>query len=132
MEHDAVADTPITPAHMAVEHGDLEELTRLLDAGVDPNEVWSNMTLLLHAIDAEADGAAQTGERLNAARTAVLLAYGADPELPGPDGTIPRLFAFRYRHGLAVRLIEAHIARRHGGIIPDPCPELPRATDSPA
>ncbi|KAB8190423.1 ankyrin repeat domain-containing protein [Nonomuraea phyllanthi] len=117
----------MTPAHLAVEHGDLRELTRLLDAGTDPNEVGSNMTLLLHAIDVEADGAAQTGEPLDAACTAVLLAYGADPERPGPDGDIPLLFAFRYRHGLAVRLLEAHIARRHGGSAPAPCPELPPA-----
>ena len=28
---------PMTPAHEAVEHGDLPELTRLLDSGVDPD-----------------------------------------------------------------------------------------------
>ncbi len=123
----ATAHEPMTPAHFAVEHGDLRELTRLLDAGADPNEVWSDMTLLVHAIDVEADGAIQTGEPLDAACTAVLLAYGADPERPGPDGTIPRLFAFHYGHGLAVRLLEAHIARRHGGTMPNPCPELPPA-----
>ncbi|MFC4121339.1 hypothetical protein [Nonomuraea zeae] len=55
----------------------------------------------------------------------MLLAYGADPERPGPDGTSPRLFAFHYGHGPAVRLIEAHIARLRGGDLPDPCPELP-------
>ena len=60
----------MTPAHQAVELGQLDELTRLLDAGSDPNEVWSNMTLLLHAIDMEADGAAQTGQPLDAACTA--------------------------------------------------------------
>ncbi|MEU6710158.1 ankyrin repeat domain-containing protein [Nonomuraea sp. NPDC046802] len=127
MEHEAAAHEPMTQAHQAVEHGDLEELTRLLDAGADPNEVWSDMTLLLHAIDMEADGAAQTRQPLNAACTAVLLAYGADPERPGPNGDVPQLFAFRYRHGLAVRLLEAHIARRHGGTVPSPCPELPPA-----
>ena len=74
MEREATAHEPMTPAHLAVEHGDLEELTRMLDAGVDPNEVWSGMTLLLHAIDVEADGAAQTREPLDAACTAVLLA----------------------------------------------------------
>ncbi|GAA4566512.1 ankyrin repeat domain-containing protein [Planotetraspora kaengkrachanensis] len=127
MEHEAAAYEPMTPAHLAVEHGDLRELTRLLDAGADPNEVWSNMTLLVHAIDMEADGATQTGKPLDASCTAVLLAYGADPERPSPDGTIPRLYAFHYRHGLAVRLLEAHIARRHGGTMQNPCPEFPPA-----
>ncbi|MFD1149394.1 ankyrin repeat domain-containing protein [Saccharothrix hoggarensis] len=105
---------PLTPAHRAVEHGDLAELTRLLDQGVDPDEVWSNTTLLLHAIDVEADGANQTGEPLDAACTAVLLAYGADPELPGPRGHAPRQFAADYGHDLAVRLLDAHIKRRRG------------------
>lgn len=112
----------MTPAHEAVEHGNLPELTRLLDRGVDPNEVWSNMTLLLHAIDTESDGAAQTGEPLDAACTAVLLAYGADPEHPGPNGEVPRLFAFHAGHGLAVRLLETHIAKNRGGSLPDLCP----------
>ncbi|MEU6725336.1 hypothetical protein ABZ917_16640 [Nonomuraea wenchangensis] len=131
MEHEAATYEPMTQAHHAVEHGDLAELTRLLDAGIDPNEVSSNMTLLLHAIDVEADGAAQTGQPLDAACTAVLLAYGADPERPGPDGDVPLLFAFHYGHGLAVRLLEAHIARRHGGAVPSPCPELPPAEPRP-
>lgn len=126
---------PMTPAHQAVEHGDVNELTRLLDAGVDPNEVWSNMTLLLHAIDVEADGTAQTEQPLEAACTAILLAYGADPERSGPRGEIPRLFAFHYGHGLAVRLLETHIARKQGKALADPCPVLPPAepasTNSP-
>lgn len=123
----------MTPAHQAVEDGDLRELTRLLDIGTDPDQVWSNMTLLLHAIDAEADGATQTGSPLDAARTAVLLAYGADPERPGPQGEVPRLFAFHRGHGLAVRLLEAHIARRRGEPVSDPCPELaPARPTTPA
>lgn len=121
---------PITPAHEALVNGDIAELTRLLDSGVDPNEVWSNMTLLLHAIDIEADGACQNDEPLDAACTAVLLAYGADPERRGPQGEIPRLWAFHSGHGLAVRLIEAHIARARGAALPDPCPPLPPAEPS--
>jgi hypothetical protein len=104
----------------------------LLDAGTDPNETWSNLSLLLHAIDVEADGSNQTGEPLDAACTAVLLAYGADPERLGPDGTIPRLFAFHYGHGLAVRLIETYIRRLHDGVLEDPCPELPPAEPQPS
>jgi hypothetical protein len=117
----------MTPAHQAVEMGEAAKLTRLLDSGVHPDEVWSGMTLLLHAIEVESDGAAQTGEPLDAACTAVLLAYGADPERRGPHGDVPRLRAFHSGHGLAVRLIEAHIARRTGRPVADPCPELPPA-----
>ncbi|WP_198533507.1 ankyrin repeat domain-containing protein, partial [Streptomyces sp. AcH 505] len=47
-------------AHQAIEDGDLEELSHLLDSGVDPNEVSNGMTLLVHAIDYEADTAIQS------------------------------------------------------------------------
>ncbi|MFB7830996.1 ankyrin repeat domain-containing protein [Streptomyces sp. NPDC056056] len=42
-----------TPTHFAVEHEDTETLARLLANGADPDEVFSNMTLLTHAIDTE-------------------------------------------------------------------------------
>lgn len=122
-----VREGPMTPAHHAVEMGEVAELTRLLDSGVDPNEVWAGTTLLLHAIEGESDGAGQTDTPLDTACTAVLLAYGADPERPGPHGDIPRLRAFHSGHGLAVRLIEAHIARKNGRPVDDPCPALPAA-----
>lgn len=125
MESEKAAPEPMSPAHLAVEHGDVRELTRLLDAGTDPNEMWNGWTLLAHAIDAEGDGAAQTGEPLDAACTAVLLAYGADPELPCRDGTMPMPLAVRCGHAMAARLIEAHIARRHGGVMPTPTRENP-------
>lgn len=127
MTRDSGPYKPMTPAHEAVENGDVAELTRLLDTGVDPNEVWNSMTLLLRAIDIEADGACQNERPLDAACTAVLLAYGADPERSGPRGEIPRLWAFHSGHGPAVRLIEAHIARARGAAVPDPCPALPPA-----
>ncbi|WP_442812496.1 ankyrin repeat domain-containing protein [Streptomyces sp. NBC_01210] len=44
--------------------------------------------------------------------TAVLLAYGADPERPSRAGLTPLHLAFQMRHEMAVRLLEAHIARR--------------------
>ncbi|WP_370112939.1 ankyrin repeat domain-containing protein [Streptacidiphilus sp. MAP12-33] len=96
---------------------DAEALARLLAGGVDPNEVFSNVTLLTHAIDAEGDAAAQTGQPLNVHSTAVLLAFGADPVLPDPDGDTPMDMARRYGHDLAIRLLEAHISRgcTHGG-----------------
>jgi ankyrin repeat protein len=104
----------MSPVHVAVEMDDLAQLTRLLHAGADPDEFdgHSGWTPLLRAIDGEADGAVQTGEPLEAACTAVLLACGADPERPSRDGLTPLHLAFQIRHDLAVRLIEAHITRR--------------------
>lgn len=106
------------PIHLAVETDNLAELTRLLDQGLDPNELDDNSgwTPLLRAIDGEADGAVQTGNPLGAACTAVLLAYGADPQRPSWDGLTPLHLAFQSRHEMAVRLLEAHIAlRRQAG-----------------
>ena len=78
-----------TPSHHAVEHDDAEALARWPAGGADPDEVFSNMTLLTHAIDAEGDGSLQSGEPLTVHITAVLLAFGADPELADPDGRTP-------------------------------------------
>ncbi|MFD3503795.1 ankyrin repeat domain-containing protein [Streptomyces sp. NPDC058676] len=104
-----------TPAHDAVEHDNAEALTRLLADGVDPDEVFSNMTLLTHAIDAEGDGSLQSGEPLTVHHTAVLLAFGADPELADPKGHTPLDVAAHYGHDLAVHLLRAHISRRAAG-----------------
>lgn len=59
-------------------------LARLLATGADPDDVCSDMTLLTHAIDVEGDGSLQSGQPLTAHTTAVLLAFGADPELADP------------------------------------------------
>lgn len=88
--------------------GDHAELTRLLDAGVDPEEVCCGMTLLLHAIDVEGDGA-QSGGPIDSALTAILLAYGADPTAT-PDGQTPRELAISYNHDMAGRLLDRHTA----------------------
>lgn len=101
-----------TPAHQAVELEDAETLARLLAGGGDPDEVFSNMTLLTHAMDAEGDGAVQSGKPLTVHTTAVLLAFGADPELPDPDGRTPMEMAVNYDHHLAVTLLQTHISRR--------------------
>ncbi|MFE7600625.1 ankyrin repeat domain-containing protein [Streptomyces sp. NPDC057494] len=103
-----------TPAHYAVEHEDVEALARLLADGSDPDEVFSNMTLLTHAIDTEGDGALQSGQPLTVHTTAVLLAFGADPELADPDGRTPLDRATFYAHDLAVQLLRTHISRRAG------------------
>lgn len=73
------------------------------------------MTLLTHAIDAEADGAVQTGHPLTVHTTAILLAFGADPELPDPDGRTPLGFATSYGHHLAMKLLQTHITQRSAG-----------------
>ncbi|MEV7393424.1 MULTISPECIES: ankyrin repeat domain-containing protein [unclassified Streptomyces] len=98
-----------TPAHQAVEDEDAATLARLLGGGVDPDEVCDNMTLLTHAIDTEADVALQSGSPLTVHTTAVLLAYGADPRLPAPDGHTPMDLALAYGHDLAVRLLQRHV-----------------------
>ncbi|MFB7977625.1 ankyrin repeat domain-containing protein [Streptomyces vinaceus] len=102
-------ESPWTPAHQAVESGDHAELTRLLDAGADPEEVCCGMTLLLHAIDVEGDGALQSGGPLDSALTAILLAYGADPTAT-LDGETPRELAISYNHDMAVSLLDRHAA----------------------
>lgn len=101
-----------TPAHRAVEQEDAEALARLPAAGSDPDEVFSNMTLLTHAIDVEGDGSLQSGQPLTVHTTAVLPAFGADPELADPDGRTPMDMADHYGHGLAVKLLRAHISGR--------------------
>ncbi|MFF7079212.1 hypothetical protein [Streptomyces lavendulae] len=80
------------------------------------------MTLLTHAIDAEGDGALQTGDPLTVHTTAVLLAFGADPELAGPDGDTRQARSLhrgkqRPEHGS--RLIREHVARHKHKAAPD-------------
>ena len=98
-----------TTAHKAVEGGDHEGLTILLDAGADPNERCFGHTLLTHAIDIEGDGHLQTGHPLNTAATAILLAYGADPRLPASDGETPLQIAHSYDHEPAKRLLQRYL-----------------------
>ncbi|HEY9439449.1 MAG TPA: ankyrin repeat domain-containing protein [Streptomyces sp.] len=95
-----------TPAHLAVEHEDLEALRRLLDSGADIQDPGEDgFTLLHHAIDIEADGATQTGEPLTVGITALLLSRGADPHAHTRDGLTPLDLAQRMRHTLAVELL---------------------------
>ncbi|MFF1847988.1 ankyrin repeat domain-containing protein [Streptomyces sp. NPDC058217] len=105
-----MSDQVRSPAHWAVENEDAETLAQLLDAGTDPNEVEDGMTLLTHAIDAEGDGAMQQEEPLTVHTTAVLLAYGADPQLADPQGNTPMSVAEHYGHELAIRLLHRYLA----------------------
>ncbi|MFF7738782.1 hypothetical protein [Streptomyces sp. NPDC007984] len=84
------------PTLFAAEHQDAELLARLLDAGADPDE-GNGGTPLTHALDAEGDGALQSGAPLTVATTAVLLAYGADP------------------NALAIRMLHRHLQRDRTG-----------------
>ncbi|MFD8421015.1 ankyrin repeat domain-containing protein [Streptomyces sp. NPDC059466] len=107
-----------TPVHRAVEVGDYEALTVLLDAGADPDEMCFGLTLLTHAIDVEGDSHLQSGHPLNTAATAILLAYGADPRLPTEDGRPPLQVAQDYDHVLAERLLQRLLTSD-----PEPGPE---------
>jgi ankyrin repeat protein len=95
-----------SPAHQAVEDGDVVELARLLDSGADPNEVCSGMTLLTHAVDYEADTAIQTDREMEVTLIAVLLAYGASPQIVDSSGKSPLEVAHEYQHVAAERLLQ--------------------------
>jgi ankyrin repeat protein len=107
---ESIVESTWTPAHQAVEDEDAETLARLLAHGADPDEVCDNLTLLTHAVDMEGDGALQSGRPLTVHTTAVLLAFGADPQLPDPDGHTPMTLAAHYGHDLAVKLLQQHIS----------------------
>lgn len=111
MDAGALIDEPWTPVHQAVESNDYEELAALLDAGADSNEVCFGLTLLAHAIDLEGDSTLQSGYRLHAALTAIVLSYGADPGMVSPNGQTPMQIAEDYNHEPARRLLEKFLAR---------------------
>ncbi|GAA1618336.1 hypothetical protein [Actinoplanes couchii] len=69
------------------------------------------MTLLIHAVDGEGDGAVQTGTPAHVDMTAFLLARGADPHAAMHDGGTALSLARRYGHWLAVELLEAWALR---------------------
>lgn len=97
------------PAHLAVEHGDLPGLRDLLDAGHDvEDDNGDGRTLLRHAINAEYDIHARTGQPLHADVTAFLLARGADP-LRECSGLPLAAEAGRRGHWLAAEIMQAWI-----------------------
>ncbi|WP_308071482.1 hypothetical protein [Streptomyces spinosus] len=73
------------------------------------------MTLLTHAIDVEGDASLQSGQPLTVRTTAVLPAFGADPELADPPGPTPMDMAREYGHGLAITPLQAHTSGRAAG-----------------
>ncbi|GHG24627.1 hypothetical protein Shyd_86370 [Streptomyces hydrogenans] len=110
MEDALTLKSPWTPAHQAVELSDHATLTRILDEGVDADEVCCQMTLLMHAIDTEVDVANQSGEPIDSALTAILLAYGADPHL-AVNGEAAYDWAGKHRHDMAIRLMDRFSTR---------------------
>ncbi|MFJ7305989.1 ankyrin repeat domain-containing protein [Streptomyces sp. NPDC099088] len=101
-----------TPAHQAVKDEDADALAPMLAQGLDPNEVCHNMTLLTHAVDAESDGPLQRDSPMTVDLITLLLAHGADPQLPGPDGQTPMDVALHYGHDQAVGLLQQAIVGR--------------------
>ncbi|MEU9413500.1 ankyrin repeat domain-containing protein [Streptomyces sp. NPDC048281] len=99
-----------TPAHQAIEDGDVDALARLLDSGVGPDEECCGMTLLAHAVDYEADVAIQGNTEMGVSSIAVLLAYGASPQSRGDQGQSPLDLANEYGHGLATRLLTRFVS----------------------
>jgi hypothetical protein len=77
----------MSPAHRAVEMGDLETLRDLLDASADIEEEHYGLTHPQHAVDVEIDGHDQSGKPLHVDTTAYLLARGADPRRCSGEGT---------------------------------------------
>ncbi|MGW0731196.1 ankyrin repeat domain-containing protein [Streptomyces sp. NPDC002851] len=106
----------MSPARLALEQDDLEELRRLLDAGWDVHEEFDGFTLLHAAVDGEIDGHTQTGEPLHVDATALLLAKGADPlrRSHGGKGLSALHMAFVSGHWLAYELFEAWTKRNAG------------------
>ncbi|MEU8622011.1 ankyrin repeat domain-containing protein [Streptomyces sp. NPDC048623] len=112
-------ESPWTPAHQAVESSDHATLTRLLDEGADVNEVCCGMTLLTHAIELEGDSALQSGQPIDSALTAIVLAYGADPAVALDGSGSAYEMAQFYGHDMAIRLLDRFTAQ-HGRVARHP------------
>lgn len=90
----------------AIEHYDLCALKDALDRGESIHQEKKGLTLLHHAVDAESDAHAQTGDPLHVDATALLLARGADPtrRSGGGSGVSAEHVALLAGHWLALEL----------------------------
>lgn len=102
------------PAHNAVELENVSLLRDLLDAGADvEGDAGDGFTLLMHALDIEADSRDQ-GRSLHVDVTALLVSRGAD--LERKYNGISALEEARVRgHWLAVELMESWLGRNVSG-----------------
>lgn len=103
----------MSPARLALEQDNLEELRQILDSGADVHEEYMGFTLLHAAVDGEIDSHVQTGEPLHVDATALLLAKGADPLRPshGGRGLSAQHLAFTTGHWLASDLFDAWLRK---------------------
>ena len=107
-EPDHVAEGKIwTVLHLAVELERVEIVELLLDAGANVNVPDRTGCTPLHfAVDVEADGAWQMGEKPIPNLSLLLLRRGADPHLPDRSGETPMDVAWGYEYGSFMRLVE--------------------------
>ncbi|MFG3347951.1 ankyrin repeat domain-containing protein [Streptomyces sp. NPDC048018] len=104
---------PEPASHVSSHSGDHAALTRPLEEGADVNEVCFGMTLLTHAIELEGDSALRSGQPIDSALTATVLAYGADPTATPDGGSSAYEMARFYDHDMAIRVLDRFTAR-HG------------------
>jgi len=96
-----------TVLHLAVELERVEIVELLLDAGANVNiPDRTGCTPLHFAVDIEADGAWQMGEKPVPNVSSLLLKRGADPHLPDHSGETPMDVAWNYEYGAFMRLVE--------------------------
>lgn len=90
----------------AIDDLDVDAVRALLSSGVGPNarDAYGGWPVLLLAIDAEVDSAAQSGEPLTVEVTRVLLEAGASPGAQAGDQTALQMAEAR-GHTLAAALL---------------------------
>ena len=98
-----------TPLHAAIENMQTEVVQYLLGAGADPEFACCGMRALHHAIDIEADSAAQANDPWppEPVLTRMLLEAGADINGAAGDGETPLQWARSHGHVKAAQLLEA-------------------------